>query len=73
MKAKKKVSRRSFIQKSAGAAALASGLAHLGNIAYRTGRTLNFDPKTEKFIGDEEANTYLTRTPRPPYVVPDVV
>jgi predicted dehydrogenase len=52
---------------------LASGLAHLGNIAYRTGRTLNFDPATEKFIGDEEANTYLTRPARKPYVVPDKV
>jgi hypothetical protein len=52
---------------------LASGLAHLGNIAYRTGRTLNFDPKTEKFIGDDEANAYLTRPPRAPYIVPDKV
>jgi len=52
---------------------LASGLAHLGNIAYRTGRTLNFDPKTETFPGDEEANAYLTRPARPPYVVPDKV
>jgi predicted dehydrogenase len=52
---------------------LASGLAHLGNIAYRTGRTLNFDPATEKFIGDEEANTYLTRPARMPFVVPDKV
>lgn len=52
---------------------LASALAHLGNIAYRTGRTLNFDPVTEKFIGDEEANAYLTRPPRAPYIVPDKV
>jgi predicted dehydrogenase len=52
---------------------LSSGLAHLGNIAYRTGRTLTFDPRTETFPGDEEANSYLTRKPRPPYVVPDKV
>jgi predicted dehydrogenase len=52
---------------------LSSALAHLGNIAYRTGRTLNFDPVTEKFIDDKEANAYLTRTPRPPFVVPDKV
>ncbi len=52
---------------------LSSALAHLGNIAYRTGRTLNFDPVTEKFIGDEEANAYLTRPPRAPYIVPDKV
>jgi len=52
---------------------LSSALAHLGNIAYRTGRTLNFDPATEKFIGDDEANALLTRQPRPPFVVPDKV
>ncbi|MFO0952352.1 MAG: gfo/Idh/MocA family oxidoreductase, partial [Isosphaeraceae bacterium] len=51
----------------------ASGLAHLGNIAYRLGRKLRFDPKTEKFIGDSEADTYLTRNYRAPYVVPEVV
>ena len=52
---------------------LASGLAHLGNIAYRTGCTLNFDPKTEKFINDDEANTYLTRPARKPFEVPEKV
>jgi len=52
---------------------LSSALAHLGNIAYRTGRTLNFDPVTEKFINDKEADTYLTRPPRKPFVVPDIV
>jgi predicted dehydrogenase len=52
---------------------LASGLAHLGNIAYRTGRTLNFDPATEKFVKDKEADKYLTRPPRKPFVVPDTI
>ena len=52
---------------------LSSGLAHLGNIAYRTGRALTFDPKTEKFTGDDDANTYLTRKYRAPYTVPEVV
>jgi len=52
---------------------LSSGLAHLGNIAYRTGRALTFDPKTEKFIGDDDANTYLTRKYRAPYTVPETV
>lgn len=52
---------------------LASALAHLGNIAFRVGRVLTFDPKTEKFIGDSEANKLLTRKYRPPYVVPDKV
>ena len=52
---------------------LASALAHLGNIAYRTGRTINFDPASEKIIGDEEASKLLTRPPRKPFVVPDKV
>jgi predicted dehydrogenase len=52
---------------------LASGLAHLGNIAYRTGRTLYFDPATEKFVKDKEADKYLTRPPRKPFVVPDTI
>jgi hypothetical protein len=34
---------------------------------------LNFDPKTETFIGDEEANKYLTRPARKPFEVPDKV
>lgn len=52
---------------------LSSGLAHLGNIAYRTGRVLEFDPKTERFKNDEEANALLTREYRAPYVVPEAV
>jgi predicted dehydrogenase len=50
---------------------LSSGLAHLGNIAYQTGRTLTFDPKTEKFVDDNEANGMLGRKYRAPYVVPE--
>jgi len=52
---------------------LSSTMAHLANIAYATGRTLQFDPKQEKFPGDEEANRLLTRNYRSPYVVPDTV
>lgn len=50
-----------------------SSLAHLGNIAYRTGRRLKFDVKTEKFINDAEADTMLTREYRSPFVVPETV
>jgi hypothetical protein len=50
---------------------LSTALSHLGNIAYKTGRTLQFDGKTERFIKDEEANSYLSRTKyREPYVLP---
>ena len=48
-------------------------LAHLANISYRLGRTLTFDPKTETFPGDKEANGYLGRKYRSPYVVPQKV
>jgi predicted dehydrogenase len=46
---------------------------HLGNIAYRLGRTLTFDPAAMRFPGDAEANALLTRDYRAPYVVPDKV
>ncbi len=52
---------------------LSSALAHLGNIAYRLGRRLEFDPASEKFVGDEEANRLLTREYRKPFVVPEKV
>jgi predicted dehydrogenase len=50
-----------------------AGLAHLGNTAFRLGRQLEFDPKTERFISDEQANAMLTREYRAPFVVPDKV
>ncbi|MCW5964036.1 MAG: Gfo/Idh/MocA family oxidoreductase [Bryobacterales bacterium] len=50
-----------------------SAIAHLGNIAHRLGRRLEFDPKTEKFVGDAEADRMLTRDYRAPFVVPDKV
>jgi hypothetical protein len=52
---------------------LSTSLCHLANIAYRTKRKLVFDPKTETFPGDEEANGWLRRTYREPYVVPENV
>ena len=51
-------------------------LLHLGNAAYRLGRTLNFDPATEQVIGDDEANRMLRdgdRGYRAPFVVPEEV
>ena len=50
---------------------LSSTLAHLANISLRTGRKLTFDPDKERFVGDEEANGYLTREYRKPYTLPD--
>jgi predicted dehydrogenase len=42
---------------------LSSSLAHFANIAYRTGRMLQFDSTTEKFTGDEEATRLLQGSP----------
>ncbi len=50
-----------------------SGLAHLGNIAYRLGRRLKFDPKAERFVNDSEADAFLSRRYRAPFVVPETV
>lgn len=48
-------------------------LIHLGNISYRVGRSLEFDPETMRFINDDEANGLLSREYRAPFVLPDVV
>jgi predicted dehydrogenase len=39
-------------------------VCHLGNLAYWNHRKLKWDPKAEKFIGDDEANTWLDREKR---------
>ena len=52
---------------------LSTSLAHLANISYRLGRKLTFDPSTETFGDDAEANKLLTREYRAPYVLPDQV
>jgi len=45
----------------------------LEETTYRLGRPLEFDPKTERFRGDEDANQWLTRNYRKPFVVPEKV
>lgn len=48
-----------------------SMLCHLGNAAWRAGRTLRFDPQTYTFVGDADANQFLTRAEyRRPWVLP---
>jgi hypothetical protein len=37
------------------------------------GEFLKFDPKTEKFVGNEKADAFLKRDYRKPYVVPEQV
>jgi len=49
-------------------------LCHLANISYRVGnQKLKFDPKTESFVNAPEANKYLKRTYRHPWVIPDKI
>jgi hypothetical protein len=49
-------------------------VCQIANISYRLdGRRLQWDGKKEQFIGDKEANGYLKRTYRDPYVVPETV
>ena len=51
---------------------LSTTICHLGNIATRLKRDVRFDPKTETFGDDKEANAYLTKQYRAPYVLPKV-
>jgi predicted dehydrogenase len=44
-----------------------ASLCHLGVIAIRLGRKLRWNPVNEQFIGDTEANRYITREMRKPY------
>ena len=53
--------------------AISTALCHLGNISYRVGRDLRFDPAKMRFTADDEANALLTRKYRAPYVVPERV
>jgi predicted dehydrogenase len=52
---------------------VSSALCHLANISYRLGRALEFDPKTETFKSDKDANALLTREYRYPFTMPDRV
>jgi len=47
-------------------------LCHLGNIAFRVGRVLNFDGKTESITGDKEATALLGREYRKGFELPAV-
>lgn len=45
-----------------------ASVCHLVNLAMLTGRKLQWDPKVEKFVNDDEANQLLYRAPRAPWV-----
>jgi len=48
---------------------VATMCCHLSNIAIRLGRPLEWDPKAEEFIGDDEANGMLAREQRKGYEI----
>jgi hypothetical protein len=52
---------------------MSTSLCHLGNIACRLKRSLRFNPEAETFISDAEADTYLTKIYRSPYILPEKV
>jgi len=43
--------------------------AHLGNVAFRSGRKIQWDAKKEQVIGDAAANAFVTREYRGPWKV----
>jgi predicted dehydrogenase len=51
---------------------LSTTICHLGNICTHLKRDVMFDPKTETFGQDKEANAYLTKEHRKPYDLPTV-
>lgn len=49
-----------------------STVCHLANIAIKLGRKLKWNPETEQFVGDTEANQMLDRPRRDPWQLPKV-
>ena len=43
-------------------------VCHLGNMAVRLGRKIQWDPAKEQIVGDDQAAAMLTRPYRAPYV-----
>jgi hypothetical protein len=53
-------------------AANTARVAHLGNIALRTGRRLYWDAENSRFINDDDANKFLVPEYRAPWVLPKI-
>jgi predicted dehydrogenase len=52
---------------------LSTSVCHLAKISCKLGRSVHFDPATERFVNDPEADKYLKREYREPYVIPEQV
>jgi len=44
-------------------------VCHAINIAMRLNRTLTYDPKARQFVGDDQANTFVSRERRKGYEI----
>ncbi|MDD4226125.1 MAG: hypothetical protein PHU98_07040 [Mariniphaga sp.] len=53
-------------------AANTARVCHLGNMALKTGRRLYWDAENNKFIGDDDANSFLVPQYRAPWELPKV-
>jgi len=42
-------------------------VCHLGNLAWWNNRVLKWDPENWRFVGDDEANSWLDRPRRAPW------
>jgi len=51
---------------------VAMNTCHLAAIAARLGRTIAWDPATERIVGDEQAASFAARTPRKGFEIPRV-
>lgn len=60
---------RGATRAGAEAAHRTASICHINNIAMRLGRELKWDPAAEKFVGDDEANSYLMPAMRAPWSV----
>ena len=50
-----------------------SMICHLGNLAWRAGRTVKFDAQRRHFGSDDAANALLTRDEyRKPWILPNI-
>ena len=47
-------------------------IAHIGNIAMLLGRKLQWNPQTERFVDDAEADKMLSRKQREPWTIANI-
>jgi predicted dehydrogenase len=47
----------------------ATCISHLGNISFRLGRPLEYDPAAERFVNDEAANRMVSKPMRAPWTI----